>query len=315
MKIHYALFDKSADESKGYPSWHSPEITEPMMSGFYSNYLVTHLHEKPNSLSADALWGGIVHIAGKTVDESGWLVLYREFDGGKRDTGGWGRPGGFTILTAWIKTDEVYENLLPIFNNKTFKDVQSDSLAPGTINVPVSLIETISPPLPKVALGLKENAAQFISPLSDGHLKIENVVKDFSASVSAACDAFIANRSKALTQQAAKLTTTNQELQKQLDSIKLQVVKLQEKIADFENPQSFVNPLKKVGLFGTVCVLGYGAITGLIAGLIASVIVLWCLSPSQNETFKNPAAPPTKTAKPTERNSNIPDDNTSEQLK
>jgi hypothetical protein len=167
MKIHYALFDQATDMGGGnYWTWADKELPHELLARFYNNFAVKHLAPEPNKLGNE-LWGGIVHLASESMEQCGWLVLYREFDGGHDRQN---RPNRFVILTAWIRTNEVYENLVPVFNNKTFQYVSANSKE-LPVPLPTVLSENTGETIMRSAF---EKFVPFVNPSWDSHLQIEN---------------------------------------------------------------------------------------------------------------------------------------------
>jgi hypothetical protein len=167
MQIHYALFDQATDVGGGnYWTWADGELPHELLSRFYKEFAVKHLAPEPNNLGS-GIWGGIVHLAAESMEKCGWLVLYREFDGGHDRQN---RPNRFVILTAWIRTDEVYENLEPVFNNKTFLHVSANSKE-LPVPPPASLSEETGKATMRSAF---EKFVPFVNPCWDSHLQIEN---------------------------------------------------------------------------------------------------------------------------------------------
>ncbi|MDR2440627.1 MAG: hypothetical protein LBE12_14795 [Planctomycetaceae bacterium] len=167
MKIHYALFDQAIDMGGGnYWTWSDEELPHELLTHFYNDFAVKHLAPEPNKLG-DELWGGIVHIAAESLEKCGWLVLYREFDGGHDRQN---RPNRFVILTAWIRANEVYENLEPFFNNKTFQYISAHNQE-LPVPQPAMLSEDVGETTMRSAF---EQFVPFVNPRWDSHLQIEN---------------------------------------------------------------------------------------------------------------------------------------------
>jgi hypothetical protein len=167
MQIHYALFDQATDIGGGnYWTWADGALPHELLSRFYKEFAVKHLAPEPNKLGSE-LWGGIVHLAAESMEKCGWLVLYREFDGGHDRQN---RPNRFVILTAWIRTDGVFENLEPLFNNETFQYVSAHSKE-LPVPPPALLSEETGETPMRSAL---EKFVPFVNPHWDSHLQIEN---------------------------------------------------------------------------------------------------------------------------------------------
>ncbi|MDR3232603.1 MAG: hypothetical protein LBT46_02865 [Planctomycetaceae bacterium] len=167
MQIHYALFDQATDTGSGnYWTWADGELSQPLLSRFYNEFAVKHLAPEPNKLGGD-IWGGIVHLAAESMEQCGWLILYREFDGGHDRQN---RPDRFVILTAWIRADNVYENLVPVFNNETFQYVSTHSRELPVPKPAVLSEETGSAPMRSAF----EKFVPFVNPRWDSHLQIES---------------------------------------------------------------------------------------------------------------------------------------------
>ena len=167
MRIHYALFDPATDTGGGnYWTWADKALSKQLLSRFYSEFVSQHLAPEPNKLGR-VLWGGIVHLAAESPEKCGWLVLYREFDGGcDRQS----RPNRFVILTAWIHADNVYESIVPIFNNKTFQYVSQRSR-----ELPVSPPPSFSNSTDETQMWPEfKKFAPFVNPRWDSHLQIED---------------------------------------------------------------------------------------------------------------------------------------------
>jgi hypothetical protein len=167
MKIYYALFDQATDMGGGnYWTWADKELPHELLTRFYNNFAVKHLAPEPNKLG-DELWGGIVHLAAESLEKCGWLVLYREFDGGHDRQN---RPSRFVILTAWIRNNEVYENLVPVFNNETFQYISAHSKE-LPVPPPAVLSENTGETIMRSAF---ERFMPFVNPYWDSHLQVEN---------------------------------------------------------------------------------------------------------------------------------------------
>ncbi|MDR2755009.1 MAG: hypothetical protein LBC20_04825 [Planctomycetaceae bacterium] len=167
MKIRYALFDQATDMGGGnYWTWADKELSHKLLTRFYNEFAVKHLVPEPNKLG-DELWGGVIHLAAESMEKCGWLILYREFDGGHDQQN---RPNRFVILTAWIRTNEVYENLEPIFHNETFQYISANSKK-LPIPSPALLSEETGETVMRLAF---EKFVPFINPSWDSHLQIEN---------------------------------------------------------------------------------------------------------------------------------------------
>jgi len=170
MKIHYALYDKATDTGDAkYWTWFEPPLTFDLLDRFYGNFAVNNLPDLSKAdLAKFPFSGGIAHIAdADSTQKNGWIVLYRSFYGGERDRG----RHGTVLLTAWIRANETFEELLPIFNNETFKFVEQHSKelpvpAPATLTGKSG--ENLSEKWQK---GL-EKFAPYITPRFDSHLKI-----------------------------------------------------------------------------------------------------------------------------------------------
>ncbi|MDR1925070.1 MAG: hypothetical protein LBQ66_11925 [Planctomycetaceae bacterium] len=112
--------------------------------------------------------GGIVHIADTdSTQKNGWIVLYRSFYGGERDRG----RQGTILLTAWIQANEIFEGLLSIFNNETFKFVEQHSKE-LPVPAPATLTEKRGGNLPEKWQKGLEKFAPYITPRFNSHLKI-----------------------------------------------------------------------------------------------------------------------------------------------
>jgi hypothetical protein len=167
MKIHYALFDQAIDMGGGYYwTWSDEELPHELLTRFYNDFAVKHLAPEPNKLG-DELWGGIVHIAEESLEKCGWLVLYREFDGGYDRQN---RPNRFVIFTAWIRTCDLLENLEPVFSNNTFRYIAAHS---KELPVPPPKVLSEVTNEPKMR-NVFEKFTPFVNPYWDSHLKIEN---------------------------------------------------------------------------------------------------------------------------------------------
>ncbi|MDR3183517.1 MAG: hypothetical protein LBT89_11485 [Planctomycetaceae bacterium] len=167
MQIHYALFDQATDTGNGnYWTWADGELPHKLLSRFYNEFAVKHLAPEPNKLGG-GLWGGIVHLAAESQEQCGWLVLYREFDGGRDRQN---RPDRFVILTAWIRADNAYESIVPVFNNETFQYVSTHCQELPVPKPAALLEETGSTPMRSAF----EKFVPFVNPRWDSHLQIED---------------------------------------------------------------------------------------------------------------------------------------------
>jgi Skp family chaperone for outer membrane proteins len=170
MNIHYALYDKANDTGGAhYWIWFEPPLTYDLLDRFYGNFAVNNIPDLSKvDLAKFPFSGGIVHIADTdSTQKNGWIVLYRSFYGGARDRG----RHGTVILTAWIRTNETFEGLLPIFNNGTFKFVEQHS-KDFPVPAPDALTEKTGENLPeKWQKGLAK-FAPYITSRFDSHLRI-----------------------------------------------------------------------------------------------------------------------------------------------
>jgi hypothetical protein len=170
MEIHYALYDKATDTGGAkYWTWFEPPLTFDLLDRFYGNFAVTNLPDLSKAdLDKFPFSGGIAHIADTdSTQKNGWIVLYRSFYGGERDRG----RHGTVILTAWIRTNEPFEGLLPIFNNETFKFVEQHRKE-LPVPAPAALTETTGGNLPEKWQKGIEKFAPYITPRFNSHLKI-----------------------------------------------------------------------------------------------------------------------------------------------
>ena len=170
MKIHYALYDKATDVGGAkYWTWFEPPLTYELLKRFYDDFVVQNL---PDLSKADfakfPFSGGIVHIADTdSTQKNGWIVLYRSFYGGERDRG----RHGIVILTAWIRANETFEGLLPIFTSETFKFVEQHCKE-RPVPTPAALTEKTDGNLPEKWQKGLEKFAPYITPRFDSHLTI-----------------------------------------------------------------------------------------------------------------------------------------------
>ena len=170
MKIHYALYDKATDTGGAkYWTWFEQPLTFELLDKFYGNFAVNNVPDLSNAdLTKFPFSGGIVHIADMdSTQKNGWIVLYRSFYGGERDRG----RHGTVLLTAWIRANETFEGLLPIFSNETFKFVEQHSKE-CPVPAPAALMEKIGENLPEKWQKGLEKFAPYITPRFDSHLKI-----------------------------------------------------------------------------------------------------------------------------------------------
>jgi hypothetical protein len=170
MKIHYALYDKATDTGGAkYWTWFEPPLTFDLLDKFYGNFAVQNLPDLSKAdLANFPFSGGIAHIADTdSTQKNGWIVLYRSFYGGERDRG----RHGTVILTAWIRTNDTFEGLLPVFTNETFKFVEQHSKE-LPVPAPAALTETTGGNLPEKWQKGLEKFAPYITPRFDSHLKI-----------------------------------------------------------------------------------------------------------------------------------------------
>ena len=170
MKIQYALYDKATDTGGGkYWTWFEPPLTFELLDRFYDNFAANNYPDLSKvDLEKFPFIGGIVHIADSdSTQKNGWIVLYRSYYGGERDRG----RHGIIIITAWIRTNETFEQLLPIFENETFHFVEQHSKE-CPVPVPAALMEKIGGDLPEKWQKGIEKFAPYITPRFDSHLKI-----------------------------------------------------------------------------------------------------------------------------------------------
>jgi hypothetical protein len=170
MKIHYALYDKATDTGGAkYWTWFEPPLTHDLLDRFYGNFAVHNLPDLSKvDLGKFPLCGGIVHIADTdSTKKNGWIVLYRSFYGGERDRG----RHGTVFLTAWIRANETYEELLPILNNETFKFVEQHR-KDIPVPAPPALTEKRGGDIPEKWQKALEKFAPYITPRFDSHLTI-----------------------------------------------------------------------------------------------------------------------------------------------
>jgi len=159
MKIGYALFDQAFDTGDGnYWTWADTGLQPEALRHFYTEYASKHRPPKPNGLTQDDIWGGIVRAENN-------VVVYRYFNGDKDDIG---RPQRFVLLTAWIpvsqgKTLNVFSAILtssPVFQhvNENAKQIpvpkpsESNRAAANVVGIAskelVSLCNQVSNELP-----------------------------------------------------------------------------------------------------------------------------------------------------------------------
>lgn len=221
MKIHYALFDQATDTGGAkYWTWFEPPLTFALLDSFYCNFAV---HNLPDLFKVDLkkfpFSGGIVHIADTdSTQKNGWIVLYRSFYGGERDHG----RRGFVLLTAWMRANETFEGLLPIFNNETFKFVEQHSKE-RPVPAPAVLTEKSDENLPEKWQKGLEKFAPYITPRFDSHLKITDNPTGLNYEQSSAFakdraewDAVHINKATALEEQVNSLTANVTALQSSL---------------------------------------------------------------------------------------------------
>lgn len=170
MNIHYALYDKATDMGGAkYWTWFEPPLTFDLLDRFYGNFVVHNLPDLSKmDLAKFPFSGGIAHIADTdSTKKNGWIVLYRSFYGGERDRG----RHGIVILTAWIRANETFEELLPVLNNETFKFVEQHSKE-HPVPAPAALTEKTGRDLPEKWQKGLEKFAPYITPRFDSHLII-----------------------------------------------------------------------------------------------------------------------------------------------
>jgi hypothetical protein len=167
MQIYYALFDQATDVGNGnYWTWVNGELSHELLTRFYNEFAVKHLAPEPNKLGKNVFWGGVVHLAAEELETCGWVVLYREFDGGYDRQN---RPNRFVILTAWIRTNELFEGIEPIFTNEVFDYIANHS---KELPVPPPKISSSSSELKMRSVFKK--FMPYVNPYWDSHLQIEN---------------------------------------------------------------------------------------------------------------------------------------------
>jgi hypothetical protein len=167
MQIYYALFDQATDVGNGnYWTWVNNKLSHELLTRFYNEFAVKHLAPEPNKLDKNDFWGGVVHLAAEGLETCGWVVLYREFDGGYDRQN---RPNRFVILTAWIRTNEMFEGIEPIFTNEVF-----DYIANHSKELPVPPPETLPNSSESKMQSAFEKFMPFVNPYWDSHLQIEN---------------------------------------------------------------------------------------------------------------------------------------------
>jgi hypothetical protein len=152
-----------------YWTWFEPPLTFELLDKFYGNFVVKNYPDlSKTDLATFPFSGGIVHFADPdSTKKNGWIVLYRSFYGGERDKG----RHGVVILTAWIRANEIFETLLPVFNNETFKFIgQHAKELP--VPAPASLTEKSGENVPEKWQKGLEKFAPYITPRFDSHLKI-----------------------------------------------------------------------------------------------------------------------------------------------
>jgi len=222
MKIHYALYDKATDVGGAkYWTWFEPPLTFELLDRFYGNFAVNNL---PDLSSADLtkfpFSGGIVHIADTdSTKKNGWVVLYRSFYGGERDRG----RHGTVLLTAWIRANETFEELLPIFHNETFKFVEKHSKE-LPVPAPSALTEKTGKDSPEKWQKGLEKFAPYMTPRFDSHLKITDNPTGLNYEQSSAFvkdraewEAELADKATALEGQVSALTESVTSLQSHLE--------------------------------------------------------------------------------------------------
>jgi hypothetical protein len=223
MKIHYALYDKATDTGGAkYWTWFEPPLTHDLLDKFYGNFAVNNLPDlSKTDLAQFPLSGGIVHIADTdSTQKNGWIVLYRSFYGGERDRG----RHGTVLLTAWIRANETFEELLPVFNNETFKFVEQHSKE-FPVPAPAALTEKIGKDLPEKWQKGLEKFAPYITPRFDSHLKITDNPTGLKYDQSAA---FAKDRAEWEAEHVEKATA----LEVQISALKENVTSLQSCLRD-----------------------------------------------------------------------------------
>jgi len=247
MKIYYALYDKATDMGGAkYWTWFEPPLTFELLDRFYGNFAAKNLPDlMKTDLTKFPFSGGIAHIAdADSTRKNGWIVLYRSFYGGERDRG----RQGIVILTAWVRTNETFESLLPIFNNETFKFVEQHAKE-LPVPAPSALTEKIGGNLPEKWQKGLEKFAPYITPQFDSHLKITDNPTGLDYDQS---NAFTKNREEweaehiekeaELNEQIDDLTTLKSNLEHQLTDTEQRLKKMT------ENRDSLFNKLEGEGL-------------------------------------------------------------------
>ncbi|GHT44727.1 hypothetical protein FACS189454_02900 [Planctomycetales bacterium] len=279
MQIHYALFDQATDVGGGnYWTWVDDALPHELLSRFYKEFAVKHLAPEPNKLGSE-LWGGIVHLAAESMEKCGWLVLYREFDGGHDRQN---RPNRFVILTAWIRINEVFENLEPVFNNETFLYVSAHSK-----ELPVPPPASLSEETGEVAIrSALEKFVPFVNPRWDSHLQIENKPSGMDTTETDAFAQELDERFKEeraekkrmendlngkLRQADALMQAKENEWKKAEESLRARLSSLQETI---RSKNIEIGNLEKRTTESRWQLLTGGVIVGLILSLIVAIVLL-----------------------------------------
>ncbi len=274
MKIHYALFDPATDTGGGnYWTWGDMELPKQLLSRFYSEFASKHLAPEPNKLG-HRLWGGIVHLAAESSEKCGWLVLYREFDG---EYDRQGRPNRFVILTAWIRAEDMYEDVVPVFSNKTFQYVSQHSR-----ELPVPSPPSLSDSTGEALIWTEfKNFVPFVNPRWDSHLQIEDKPSGMDITESESFTKELEERFKEeredkriKLQQANELMCAKEEHWKEQEhKLRLQMTNLKEMI---RNKNSEIKSLKNATTESRWQLLLGGAFCGVFLTAVLLVAV-WCV--------------------------------------
>ncbi|MDR3197724.1 MAG: hypothetical protein LBU34_07625 [Planctomycetaceae bacterium] len=281
MQIHYALFDQATDMGGGnYWTWADKELPHELLTRFYNDFAVKHLAPEPNKLGGE-LWGGVVHLAAESMEKCGWLVLYREFDGGHDRQN---RPNRFVLLTAWIRAGEVYKNLVPVFNNETFQYVSAHSRELPVPLPPPELPENTGETIMRSAF---EKFVPFATPCWDSHLQIENKPTGMDTTESDAFTQELGERFKAERLEKKRIKEElNGKLQQTEELMRIKELEwknekakfnsvLNEKLTIIKSKDTEIRDLKKMTTDSRWQLLLGGAITGvMLLFVLAGVLFL-----------------------------------------
>ncbi|MDR1485078.1 MAG: hypothetical protein LBT09_09670 [Planctomycetaceae bacterium] len=280
MQIHYALFDQAMDMGGGnYWTWSEAGLSHELLTRFYKDFAARHLAPEPNKLG-EGIWGGVIHIAAESMEKCGWLVLYREFDGGHDRQN---RPNRFVILTAWIRVNELYENVVPVFSNAIFRHVSAHSKELPVPLPPQELLEETGKATMRTTF---EKFVPFVNPYWDSHLQIENKPSGMDTTESDAFTRELDERFKTerlenkriKDELMGKLHWTEElmrtkELEWELDKDKL-ILTLNESLATIKSKEAAIKDLQKLTTASHWQLSLLGGICGFVIAILVSIVLL-----------------------------------------